>query len=109
MKKLNRLMTAYKELSFQKEEKGKRAAELIIANKELIFQNEEKEKRAKELILANIELERSKEKLVRSEIQIRKFAQHLHRVQEEEKAHLAREIHDEFGQRLAEIKIELSL
>ncbi len=102
-------MTAYKELAFQRTEKGKRAAELIIANKELVFQNEEKEKRAIELTFANIELEKSKEKLIRSEIQIRKFAHHLHRVQEEEKAHIAREIHDEFGQQLAGIKMELSL
>jgi hypothetical protein len=29
--------------SFQNEEKGKRAAELIIANTELVFQDEEKE------------------------------------------------------------------
>jgi len=40
-----------KELAFQKEEKKKRAAELIIANKELVFQNAEKEKRAAELII----------------------------------------------------------
>ena len=44
------------ELHFQKEEKGKRAAELVIANIELAFQNEEKEKRAAELIIANREL-----------------------------------------------------
>jgi signal transduction histidine kinase len=100
-------MAAYEELAFQKTEKGKRAAELIIATKELIFQNQEKEKRATELAFANTELEKSKEKLLRSEFQVRKFAQHLHRVQEEEKAHLAREIHDEFGQRLAGLKIEL--
>jgi PAS domain S-box-containing protein len=37
------------ELTFQNEEKEKRAAELVIANKELAFQNEEKGKRAAEL------------------------------------------------------------
>jgi PAS domain S-box-containing protein len=37
------------ELSFQNEEKGKRADELLIANKEMAFQNKEKEKRAEEL------------------------------------------------------------
>lgn len=41
------------ELSFQYEEKEKRAAELAIASKELAFQNEEKEKRAAELVTAN--------------------------------------------------------
>lgn len=44
------------EITFQNQEREKRAAELIIANKELLFQNREKEKRADELILANIEL-----------------------------------------------------
>ncbi|TSA35421.1 MAG: PAS domain-containing sensor histidine kinase [Verrucomicrobiaceae bacterium] len=47
------LVIANKELSFQNEEKGKRAAELVIANKELSFQNEEKEKRAAELDILN--------------------------------------------------------
>ena len=51
------LIIADKELSFQNEQKEKRAAELIIANKELAFQNEEKGKRAAELISANKELE----------------------------------------------------
>ena len=44
------------ELTYQNQEREKRAAELIIANKELIFQNEEKENRAAELIVANREL-----------------------------------------------------
>ncbi|PKQ46445.1 PAS domain-containing protein [Confluentibacter flavum] len=50
------LKAAYSEISFQIEEKGKRAAELVIANIELSFQNEEKEKRSAELIIANKEL-----------------------------------------------------
>jgi PAS domain S-box-containing protein len=51
------LLIANKELTFQHEEKRKRAAELGIANKERIFQDGEKEKRANELGIANIELE----------------------------------------------------
>ena len=47
------LVIARKELAFQKEEKGKRAEELGIANIELAFQNDEKEKRAAELRIAN--------------------------------------------------------
>jgi len=50
------LIIADKELAFQNEEKGKRAAELIIADKELVFQKEEKKKRAAELIIADKEL-----------------------------------------------------
>ncbi len=45
-----------KELTFQNNEKEKRAAELAMANIELKFQNDEKEKRAAELDVANIEL-----------------------------------------------------
>jgi PAS domain S-box-containing protein len=55
-KRAAELIIANKELAFQNEEKEKRAAELAIANKELLFQNEEKEKRATELIIANKEL-----------------------------------------------------
>jgi light-regulated signal transduction histidine kinase (bacteriophytochrome) len=55
-KRAAELIIANKELAFQNEEKEKRAAELIVANKELVFQNEEKEKRAAELIIANREL-----------------------------------------------------
>jgi len=50
------LAVAYKEISLQNEEKGKRAAELIIANLKLKYDNEEKEKRAAKLVIANIEL-----------------------------------------------------
>jgi signal transduction histidine kinase len=50
------LIIANKELVYQNQEKGKRAAELIIANIELDFQDEEKEKRAAELIIALKEL-----------------------------------------------------
>src|SRR5664280_331134 len=50
------LIIANKDLTFQNEEKEKRANELIIANKELVFQNKEKEKRADELFIANKEL-----------------------------------------------------
>jgi len=50
------LVDAHKEIAFQNEEKGKRAAELIIANLELKYESEEKAKRAAELVNANIEL-----------------------------------------------------
>ena len=52
-----------KELSFQNDEKEKRAAELVVANKELSFQNDEKEKRAAELVIANKEIRKLNEEL----------------------------------------------
>jgi PAS domain S-box-containing protein len=48
------------------------------------------------------------ETLRASERQIRNFAKHLHKVQEEERAHIAREIHDQLGQEFVGIKIGLS-
>lgn len=55
-KRAAELIIANLELKFQSEEKAKRAAELVIANIELVFQNKEKAKRAAELIVANKEL-----------------------------------------------------
>src|SRR5664280_2793485 len=53
------LIIANKSLTFQNEEKEKRANELIIANKELVFQNKEKERRATELTIAKERAEES--------------------------------------------------
>ncbi len=60
--------------------------------------------------MRNIEKEKENalEKLIKSEEQIRGFARHLNHVMEEERAHLAREIHDELGQQLAGIKMSIS-
>ena len=65
-KRAAELIIANKELAFQNKEKEKRAAELNIANKELIFQNNEKEKRAAELILINNAFSQSEENFHRS-------------------------------------------
>lgn len=54
------------------------------------------------------ERKKMEEKAVKSALQIRSFASYLNRVLEEERAHLAREIHDELGQQLVGIKIGLS-
>ena len=60
-KRAAELTVANRELAFQNEEKGKRAAELTVANKELAFQNKEKEKRASELTVANKELKKAED------------------------------------------------
>lgn len=47
--------------------------------------------------------------LNRSEAQLKKFASHLQNVREEEKIALAREIHDDLGQILVALKIDIGL
>jgi PAS domain S-box-containing protein len=47
--------------------------------------------------------------LVNSEEQLRRFASHLQNVREEERSTLAREIHDDLGQILVALKIDLGL
>lgn len=47
--------------------------------------------------------------LNKSEYQLRKFASHLQKVREEEKVALAREIHDDLGQILVALKIDIDL
>lgn len=54
------------------------------------------------------ELKEKEQKLIQSETQLRNFANHLNKVQEEERTHIAREIHDELGQQLAGMKMNLS-
>lgn len=57
-----------------------------------------------------IELQKKQayEKLLRSESQVRKFATHLNHVLEEERYRIAREIHDELGQKLTGLKMDIS-
>lgn len=47
-------------------------------------------------------------KLIKAETQVRNFAQHIHTLLEDERAGIAREIHDELGQFLVGIKLGLS-
>jgi PAS domain S-box-containing protein len=62
------LVIVREELAFQKKEKQKRADELVIADKEVDFQSKEKQKRADELVIADKELDfQSKEKQKRAD------------------------------------------
>src|SRR5438128_10910710 len=54
-----------------------------------------------------VELHRKTERLRESEDKLRRLAAHLISVREEERAHIAREIHDELGQVLTGLKMEV--
>jgi signal transduction histidine kinase len=54
-----------------------------------------------------VELHRKTERLRESEEKLRRLAAHLISVREEERAHIAREIHDELGQVLTGLKMEV--
>jgi len=47
--------------------------------------------------------------LLQSEAQLRELSAHLETVREEEKARIAREVHDELGQMLTVLKLETSM
>jgi signal transduction histidine kinase len=55
-----------------------------------------------------VELHRKTESLRESEEKLRRLAAHLISVREEERAHIAREIHDELGQVLTGLKMEVT-
>ena len=55
-----------------------------------------------------VELHRRSERLRESEDKLRRLAAHLISVREEERAHIAREIHDELGQVLTGLKMEVT-
>ncbi len=55
------------------------------------------------------ERKRAEEKLKRSSTKLRNLASHLQSVREEERANIAREIHDELGQVLTVMKIQITL
>lgn len=71
--------------------------------------NEEGEMNGTMAIIADItEHKRAEHKLKNSEEQLRALSMRLQSLQEEERKKIAREIHDEFGQALTALKIDLS-
>jgi signal transduction histidine kinase len=96
--------------SYDHYEKDRKMLErsIDLSSNEMIDLNSKLKKEADELKKAHFELKTVYGKLVRAEIEVRKFAKHIHHVLEEERLHIAKEIHDEFGQKLAGIKMGLS-
>jgi signal transduction histidine kinase len=76
-----------------------RTRELVKANKEL-----QKEIAGRKRI--EKALRKSEEKLIESREQLRNFSSHLQSAREQERISIGREIHDEFGQLLAGLKMD---
>jgi PAS domain S-box-containing protein len=55
------------------------------------------------------EQKRAKDKLEQSYRQVRELAEHLHTIREDERVAMSRDIHDDMGQILTALKIELSI
>ena len=122
-KRADELIIANKELAFQNKEKEKRAAELVIANNKLALQNGENEKLAAKLVIANNELvyqnkeidkditiiKEAEVELKESKEQLSNFASNLQIVREEERANLAREIHDSLAQFLVALNMDMGM
>lgn len=79
--------------------------ELIIANRKLVFENEEKEKRAVEFDSVSEKLIIEHDLLIKAENQLRNYATQLTYAMEEDRARIAREIHDDLGQQLTAFKM----
>ncbi len=72
-------------------------------NKMLAALQEVKEK----LVRENHERERAELELKRSQEELRSLSAHLEKLREEERTHIAREIHDELGQVLSSLRMDL--
>jgi PAS domain S-box-containing protein len=52
--------------------------------------------------------QKARKNLLKMNLQLRELTSHLHKVREEERTNMAREIHDELGQQLTGIKMDIS-
>jgi signal transduction histidine kinase len=85
---------------------NKMLANLASAQQQLQEINRDLEKRVED---RTKQLARSEEALRRSGEQLRALSTHLQRIREEERTYIAREIHDELGQTLTAMNIDLAV
>jgi PAS domain S-box-containing protein len=61
------------------------------------------------IVIDHTEQEKAKDELIATTQQLRELASHLQDIREEERTYIAREIHDELGQQLTALKMDISL
>jgi PAS domain S-box-containing protein len=61
------------------------------------------------IVVDRTEQEKAKDELIATTQQLRELASHLQDIREEERTYIAREIHDELGQQLTALKMDISL
>jgi PAS domain S-box-containing protein len=70
--------------------------------------NYENQKVRLALLIDKTEQEQAKDELIATTEQLRQLASHLQNIREEERTNIAREIHDELGQQLTGLKMDIS-
>ncbi len=61
------------------------------------------------IVVDRTEQEKAKDELIATTQQLRELTSHLQNIREEERTYIAREIHDELGQQLTALKMDISL
>ncbi|MEP6675426.1 MAG: PAS domain S-box protein [Ferruginibacter sp.] len=83
-------------------------AAFVLDRGYLLYNEEGKPYRMVGAMLDITERKRAEEKIQHSYEEIRQLASHLQEVREEERASMAREVHDELGQQLTGLKMDIS-
>jgi PAS domain S-box-containing protein len=93
------------EMCWEHQKKDGSIVKVIILSNEILFEN----KKAL-LVMANDITEKyeAEENLQKSKEAFRDLAAHLETIREKERTHMAREIHDELGQQLTGLKMDIS-
>jgi PAS domain S-box-containing protein len=76
---------------------------------EVMFNESGKPVRMHGIVLDITDRKKAEDNLKESYEQLRNLSQHLHSVREEDRTHIAREIHDELGQVLTSLKMDVSM
>jgi PAS domain S-box-containing protein len=93
------------EMCWEHQKKDGSIVKVVILSNEIIFENKQAF-----LVMANDVTDKyeAEENLQKSKEAFRDLASHLETIREKERTHMAREIHDELGQQLTGLKMDIS-